>query len=262
MNPSAAYSYILQPNPIAFDQPYSSLLCWPQRYEPGPLPTEPLDELFERGVSREKLDILKARFPEEHPFTLLRFLKARDGEVENAATMFSDHITFRASRPTPAPSILRSRVCYAAKGRDLNGNGLVVYRGDRHDASEDPLLIVDAMGNAIRQAMDRSTSRSRKVTLIVFSAKGTPTNHNHIKTICKTLADNFPETLAGTVVFPTNSLSRGIWHVIKYFLDPVVRQKVVLLRGGREPPDLQKYIAVENIPAQFGGTDGTCYDPV
>ena len=49
-------------------------------------------------------------------------------------------------------------------------------------------------------------------------------------------------------VFPTNIFSRGIWHVVKLFLDPVVREKVVLLGGGRQPPGPPAYIAAENVP--------------
>ena len=56
--------------------------------------------------------------------------------------------------------------------------------------------------------------------------------------------------------------SRGVWHVIKYFLDPVVRSKVVLLGGGRQPPELQKYITADNMPAEFGGEDVTSYSEV
>lgn len=97
-------------------------------------------------------------------------------------------------------------------------------------------LIVDAMANAIKQATDRSTSPCKKVTLIVFSAKGTPTNYNHIKLICSSLSNNFPETMAWALVFPTNIFSRGIWHFVKHFLDPVVREKVVLRGGSKQPP--------------------------
>lgn len=50
--------------------------------------------------------------------------------------------------------------------------------GDRHGICEEqePLLIVDATANAVKQATDRFSSPCKKVTVIVFSAKGTPTN--------------------------------------------------------------------------------------
>lgn len=65
------------------------------------------------------------------------------------------------------------------------------------------------MANAIKQATDRSASPCKKVTVIVFSAKGTPTNYSHIKLICSSLSNNFPETMARALVFPTNIFSRG-----------------------------------------------------
>ena len=83
--------------------------------------------------------------------------------------------------------------------------------------AQEPLLIVDA--NAIKQATDRSSSPCRKVTLIVCSAKGTPTNYSHIRSISSSLSKNFPVTMARALVFPTNCntkiFCRGIWHVVK-----------------------------------------------
>ena len=104
---------------------------------------------------------------------------------------------------------------------------------------------------------------AKKVTLIaiVFSAKGTPTTYSHIKLICSSLSNNFPETMARALVFPTNIFSRGIWHVVKLFLDPVVREKVVLLGGGRQPSGLPAYIAAENMLEEYGGQDTTSYAP-
>ena len=123
------------------------------------------------------------------------------------------------------------------------------------------MLIVDAMANAIKQATDRSASPCKKVTVIVFSAKGTPTNYSHIKLICSSLSNNFAGVMARALVFPISIFSRGIWHVVKLFLDPVVREKVVLLGGGRQPPGPPACIAAENMPEESGGQDTTSYAP-
>ena len=77
---------------------------------------------------------------------------------------------------------------------------------------------MDATANAIKQATDRSSSPCTKATLIVSSAKSTPTNYSHIKLICSSLSNNFPETMARALVFPTTIFSRGIWHAVKLFL--------------------------------------------
>lgn len=99
-------------------------------YEPFALPPEPLDALFEAKATREGLDALKARHPAAKPFTLLRFLKAREGDVEKASAMYAAHCEWVASRPAALPeAVVKARVCYAAKGRDIDGNALVIYRG-------------------------------------------------------------------------------------------------------------------------------------
>lgn len=117
------------------------------------------------------------------------------------------------------------------------------------------------MANAVKQVTDRSASPCKKVALIVFSAKGTPTNYNHIKLICSSLSNSFAEVMARALVFPTSIFSRGIWHVVKLFLDPVVREKVVLLGGSKQPPGIAACIAAENMPEEYGGQDTTSYAP-
>ena len=67
--------------------------------------------------------------------------------------------------------------------------------------------------------------------------------------------------MAWALVFPTNIFSRGIWHVVKLFLDPVVRGTVALLGGGRQPPGPPAYIAAENMPEEYGGQNFTSYAP-
>eukprot|EP00037_Helgoeca_nana_P020193 m.199516 g.199516 ORF g.199516 m.199516 type:complete len:147 (+) comp25172_c3_seq1:39-479(+) len=37
--------------------------------------------LFTRGATREGVEVMQLQFPETHEFTLLRFLKAREGDV-------------------------------------------------------------------------------------------------------------------------------------------------------------------------------------
>lgn len=60
-------------------------------------------------------------------------------------------------------------------------------------------------------------------------------------------------------VFQINIFRRGIWHVVKLFLDPAVRKKVVLLGGGRQPPGPPAYIVAENMLEEYGGQNTTSY---
>ena len=44
--------------------------------------------------------------------------------------MYAAHREWVASRPAALPeAVVKARVCYAAKGRDVDGNALVIYRG-------------------------------------------------------------------------------------------------------------------------------------
>ena len=53
--------------------------------------------------------------------------------------MYAAHCKWVADRPAaPLEAVLKARVCYAAEGRDVDGNALAIYRGKcylQYDAS-------------------------------------------------------------------------------------------------------------------------------
>jgi len=50
-----------------------------------------------------------------------------------------------------------------------------------------------------------------------------------VKNILKVLQDNYPERLYRCIVYPSGFVFFGIWNLIKFFLDPVTQEKVLII---------------------------------
>jgi len=53
-----------------------------------------------------------------------------------------------------------------------------------------------------------------------------------IRCISRIMGDHFPERLQRCIIFPIPRYSLWIWGVVKNFLDPISREKMVLIAGG------------------------------
>ena len=66
-----------------------------------------------------------------------------------------------------------------------------------------------------------------------------------LKTIAKTLSDNYPERLAGVYVHPSSSILAWLWSLIKNFFDGRTRAKVKFITSDKDcspacPPSLSR----------------------
>lgn len=53
------------------------------------------------------------------------------------------------------------------------------------------------------------------------------------------------------IIFPVGPFTPYLWGMVKPFLDPRTAEKVVLLTGGSQPPDLSKYIPETSTPLRW-----------
>ena len=73
-----------------------------------------------------------------------------------------------------------------------------------------------------------------------------------MKFMIKCFEANYPESLGVVLVHKSPWIFQGIWKIIKGWLDPVVAGKVNFTNNVEE---LEKFIARDHIPEDFGGTD-------
>jgi len=85
--------------------------------------------------------------------------------------------------------------------------------------------------------------------LLCVRRQGTPVDLKGLSALAGTFKDNFPETLAKALVFPTSSLTPYLWSLCKVFLGHRTASKVVLLPGGKRPPKLKEFLPVHITPS-------------
>lgn len=205
---------------------------------------------------------LESRFPSARRSELLRFLKARRGNVAEASSQYEQHLAWRAETlPVPyedVSAVLESRVIYELPGAAHDGSSVLVFNGPNHDpkrfaTAETLAAIVHVATTAFGKRGDPDDMR---FTLILFAPKGTPFDLSGIAALASVMSKNFPETMTSTVVFPCGRFTSMLWSMAKHFLDPRTAAKVrLLVGGGRCPPQLAEIVPVDILPPEFSGEE-------
>ncbi|KAI9293830.1 hypothetical protein K502DRAFT_317811 [Neoconidiobolus thromboides FSU 785] len=73
-----------------------------------------------------------------------------------------------------------------------------------------------------------------------------------VKETAKIAQDYYPEMMGKMVIINAPFLFRGVFSLVKPFLDPVTLSKIDLL-GGSYKSVLEKDVDLENLPKEFGG---------
>ena len=203
-------------------------------------------------------DAMERQFPSARRSELLRFLKARRGNVAEASSQYEQHLAWRAETlPVPyedVSAVLQSGVIYELPGPAHDGSSVLVFHGPKHDpkrfaTAETLAAIVHVATTAFGKRGDPDDMR---FTLILFAPKGTPFDLSGIAALASVMSQNFPETMTSTVVFPCGRFTSMLWKMAKHFLDPRTAAKVrLLVDGGKCPTQLGEIVPVDFLPPEF-----------
>ena len=198
---------------------------------------------------------MKATFPDHDTKTLARFLIARNGDTSKSIPLFRDHLAWKTeSWPVLKTSFMnefKHGKSYV-KGQDKEGHPLILFHTHLHnpldrDMNELLRMSVFTFETALRQMPDNNS----KVTVLINRTKaGSGADIEFARTLTTMLANNYPERLCRTIVYPSSVVFYGIWQVVQIFLDPVTRAKVkpVMYLAG-----VQEFIEDKYIPKDMGG---------
>jgi hypothetical protein len=198
----------------------------------------------------------QAEFPSARRSELLRFLRARRGNLAQARAQYVQHLAWRSKMlPIAAKDcteVLASGVIYSLPGEALDGSSVIVFHGPRHNpkrfATSETLKAIVHVATSAFKSRDPDDVR---FTLILFAPKGTPFDLGGIAALASVMSQNFPETLVSTVVFPCGRFTAMLWEMAKHFLDARTAAKVVLLTEESPPAQLTQIFPVEILPTQF-----------
>ncbi|KAF2075830.1 hypothetical protein CYY_002864 [Polysphondylium violaceum] len=197
---------------------------------------------------------------------ILRFLRARKFKLDDAFSMISDALVFRATfQNVGVENITEKSVENELKsgksffnGTDKEGRPVCIVRTRKHDSyhrdiEESMRYCVYVMETG--KAMLKNGIET--VTLIFDMSKFSSKNMDYplVKFLVELFQKFYPESLHRCLILNAPWIFMGIWHIIKHWLDPNTASKVTFVKTKQ----LLDYIPPTELPTSYGGDSSFKY---
>jgi hypothetical protein len=221
--------------------------------------------------------------PRYDDYYLLRFLRARQFNLEKTMKMFTNFLAWRVEHRADeamviykCPNVEKARPLYkhGYHGVDLLGQPFYVDMPCKFDI-DDLLAIVDRdelyvyyireyekllhiRMPACSQAAGKKIEQSFSLLNIDGFTMGKlrEKSREFVKIAINIGSDYYPEIMYKTYIINAPFLFKGAWAIIKPFIDEKTRKKISIL-GSSYTKDLFKHVDPSNVPAEIGG-ECTC----
>lgn len=223
----------------------------PQEFRLVPTGDEVLDQILRkrRVVALEHIDEMKERYagveltpPQRHflsDATFLRYLEARDGDVQKAKDMLDHTLKWRAERLDGRPCICpacakdASAHCFIPLGQDSRGWQLIyscaARASDKHSDSS-----VTHMSVTLERLFDGSSKAGKIVWIIDMHGFGwRDFDMSMATTVVPMFSNQYPERMGQIVILDPPVGLKFIWEGLVSLLDPVTRRKIKMLRADK-----------------------------
>lgn len=180
-----------------------------------------------------ELTAMQTRFPEVAVNDLVRFLKARNHDLEKATEMMEAHLKWREETlPIPKEEVeatLATRKFYMLDELDQEGRPVVVYVLRRF--KEAPYVVKDEIKALIylteHSVLPRygSSVESQKVTVLIDISGITSPPLAFLTEMNEIMEANYPESLFRCIMFPVPYLLQTMIRGLIYFVDEDTRTK-------------------------------------
>lgn len=189
--------------------------------------------------------------------TVIRFLRAKDGNVDIVKDLVEKHIKWRKEMFPIEPESIRDEL-YKDKinvlGRDRKGH-IIIWIFSRNMGPHTYNSLQDSIRSFVfgLERQEKEVLGPYEKFTVVYSQNGL-TNSNidirWLKSISSILQNNYPERLAATYVLPCTFIIRVIWSAIKNFFDKKTASNIVMLSSNN---DIVNYIDADNCIEEFDG---------
>lgn len=203
-------------------------------------------------------------FPHIDHSTLVRFLKARKYDVEEAFKQLASYISFRVTE-IPENSVQASEIeaslhagkVHVLKYPDRQGNVCLVVSLSKHhmrdvNASETERFIVYCFDKIISKIL---TGKRSMTKLTIFgNLKGVGWSNLDVscsKRLFTLMQNYFPERLAFMLNWCPPAVFAIAHKIVMPFVDPNTRSKIAMTN---DPKDLSKHFDLSKLPCSLGGT--------
>ncbi|KAI1900938.1 hypothetical protein AGOR_G00054980 [Albula goreensis] len=226
---------------------------------------------------RERVQDILPQLPAQHDHFLLRWLRARNFNVQKAEAMLRKHLEFRKHMKADMittdwkpPEVIEKHLSGGMCGYDREGSpiwydviGPVDPKGLMLSASKQDFIKSKVRDcEMLQKECDLQTAKLGKqvesITMI-YDCEGLGLKHLYkpaIETYGEVLTmfeENYPEGLKRLFVIKAPKLFPVAYNLVKHFLSENTRSKIIVL-GANWEEVLKKYIEPEQLPAIYGGT--------
>jgi hypothetical protein len=215
--------------------------------------------------------------PLNHWRELVRFLRARPGNITAAETMFRQMVKWRTvhqvddilSTYTPPSEMIRYYPGALLEGFDREGDPIFVSRLGVTDGvgllqryGKDEMIrhaiwIRELVVQKVKEMEEKRGRPVRRICLVEDLHGLSLKTHGHrallsvYGEIMRLDQDNYPETAKKLLIVRAPTLFRMIWSMAKHFFDPGVVRKMVFCGVNDYQTVLEQYVEIEVLPEEI-----------
>eukprot|EP00946_MAST-07B_sp_MAST-7B-sp1_P003292 g3292.t1 len=211
---------------------------------------------FDEAHGEEFVDVL--------PGKRLRFLRARDLELDKAVKMLRNHMKwFKEHRPEQLveedinEKAINSQ-CWRYLGQTADGSGIKevqVGKWNPHEYTKDEYIKYVAFFSVMAERMLKRHTKN----VVIFDISGWALWHGsylgYVNRLVDIAQNQYPERLRRVLLVNAPFLFRGAWSVISPWLDPVTKAKIKFVSSASALREefAELSISLDLIPARYGG---------
>ncbi|XP_028269425.1 SEC14-like lipid binding 8 isoform X1 [Parambassis ranga] len=225
---------------------------------------------------RARIQDILPQLPAQHDHFLLRWLRARNFNVQKSEAMLRKHLEFRKHMKVDTiitdwrpPEVIEKYLSGGMCGYDREGSpiwydviGPVDPKGlflsaSKQDFIKSKIRDCEMLQGECNRQSERLGRNVESITM-VYDVEGLGMKHlwkPAIETygeILQMFEDNYPEGLKRLFVIKAPKLFPVAYNLVKHFLSENTRQKILVL-GDNWQEALLKYIDAEELPVIYGG---------
>ncbi|XP_030070843.1 alpha-tocopherol transfer protein [Microcaecilia unicolor] len=226
-------------------------------------------------VARKAINLLKQRAQGESEHWplgladdfLLRFLRARDFNIDLAYKLLKNYHKWRAEcpeitadlRPSSIRNLLSAGYHGVLRSRDSSGSKVLIYRIGRWDPKLFTAYEVFRVSLITSELIVKETETQRNGVKTIFDLQNwryahafqiTPTI---AKKIASVITDSFPIKARGIHLINEPSLFHSVFALIKPFLTDKIKERIHM-HGSNYMQSLHQHFKKSILPQEYGGT--------
>ncbi|XP_067084342.1 SEC14-like lipid binding 8 isoform X1 [Osmerus mordax] len=225
---------------------------------------------------RERIQDILPQLPAQHDHFLLRWLRARNFNIQKAEAMLRKHVDFRKQVAADTittewqpPEVIEKYLSGGMCGYDREGSPIwydvigpmdpkgLFLSASKQDFIKSKIRDCEKLQKECDLQSERLGRNVESITMI-YDVEGLGLKHlwkPAIETYGEILSmfeANYPEGLKRLFVIKAPKLFPVAYNLVKHFLSEITRNKIVIL-GANWQEVLLKHIDAEELPAVYGG---------